>query len=132
MKHRVHLHYFNSTFKRLYCVTVNVHLPKSPSLTFLNTVCEFKVNYLQNHERFCNKIHSHFEHQCKTSILLKDDYNPIHGGKWTVANLKLYLESTQGKKVTDKLFDEIHWMIVHSLKAVAVSINATCYCLKVE
>lgn len=63
---------------------------------------------------------------------MKDDYNPIHGGKWTVANLKLYLESTQGKKVTDKLFDEIHWMIVHSLKAVAVSINATCYCLKVE
>ncbi|KAM8980711.1 polyglutamylase complex subunit TTLL1-like [Sarcophilus harrisii] len=50
-----------------------------------------------------------------------DDYNPIHGGKWTVNNLRLYLESTRGKEVTGKLFDEIHWIIVHSLKAVAVN-----------
>ncbi|XP_072419437.1 polyglutamylase complex subunit TTLL1-like isoform X3 [Chiloscyllium punctatum] len=52
------------------------------------------------------------------------DYNPIHGGKWSVSNLRLYLESTQGKDVTDKLFDDIHWIVVHSLKAVApVMIN---------
>lgn len=50
-----------------------------------------------------------------------DDYNHIHGGKWTVSNLRLYLESTRGKEVTNKLFDEIHWIIVQSLKAVAVS-----------
>uniref|UniRef100_A0A4X2KLI8 TTL family tubulin polyglutamylase complex subunit L1 n=1 Tax=Vombatus ursinus TaxID=29139 RepID=A0A4X2KLI8_VOMUR len=50
-----------------------------------------------------------------------DDYNHIHGGKWTVNNLRLYLESTRGKEVTGKLFDEIHWIIVQSLKAVAVS-----------
>lgn len=36
-------------------------------------------------------------------------------------NLRLYLESTRGKEVTSKLFDEIHWIIVQSLKAVAVS-----------
>ncbi|XP_075755483.1 polyglutamylase complex subunit TTLL1 isoform X1 [Pelodiscus sinensis] len=48
-----------------------------------------------------------------------DDYNHIHGGKWTVSNLRLYLESTRGKEVTSKLFDEIHWIIVQSLKAVA-------------
>lgn len=52
---------------------------------------------------------------------LQDDYNHIHGGKWTVSNLRLYLESTRGKEVTNKLFDEIHWIIVQSLKAVAVS-----------
>ncbi|XP_036617664.1 probable tubulin polyglutamylase TTLL1 isoform X2 [Trichosurus vulpecula] len=50
-----------------------------------------------------------------------DDYNHIHGGKWTVNNLRLYLESTRGKEVTGKLFDEIHWIIVQSLKAVAVN-----------
>lgn len=51
----------------------------------------------------------------------EEDYNHIHGGKWTVNNLRLYLESTRGKGVTSKLFDEIHWIIVQSLKAVAVS-----------
>ncbi|XP_023391639.1 probable tubulin polyglutamylase TTLL1 isoform X5 [Pteropus vampyrus] len=50
-----------------------------------------------------------------------EDYNHIHGGKWTVSNLRLYLESTRGKEVTNKLFDEIHWIIVQSLKAVAVN-----------
>lgn len=50
----------------------------------------------------------------------QEDYNHIHGGKWTVSNLRLYLESTRGKEVTSKLFDEIHWIIVQSLKAVAV------------
>lgn len=50
----------------------------------------------------------------------QEDYNHIHGGKWTVNNLRLYLESTRGKEVTGKLFDEIHWIVVQSLKAVAV------------
>ncbi|XP_048579251.1 polyglutamylase complex subunit TTLL1 isoform X2 [Nematostella vectensis] len=27
-----------------------------------------------------------------------DDYNPIHGGKWTVKNLRLFLEGTRGKE----------------------------------
>lgn len=56
-----------------------------------------------------------------------DDYNSIHGGKWTVDNLKLYLEGTRGKEVTDRLFDEIAWIIVHSLKAVSVSILKKLY-----
>ncbi|KXJ10393.1 probable tubulin polyglutamylase TTLL1 [Exaiptasia diaphana] len=47
-----------------------------------------------------------------------DDYNSQHGGKWTVKNLRLYLEGTRGKELTDKLFDDINWLMVHSLKAV--------------
>lgn len=43
----------------------------------------------------------------------------MHGGKWSVQNLRLYLESTKGKDVTERLFDAISWLIVHSLKAVA-------------
>ncbi|CAH8618656.1 unnamed protein product [Heterobilharzia americana] len=46
-------------------------------------------------------------------------YNSVHGGKWTTGNFRLWLEGTKGKSVADKLFDEIHWIIVHSLKAVA-------------
>ncbi|CAK1596205.1 unnamed protein product [Parnassius mnemosyne] len=47
------------------------------------------------------------------------DYNNIHGGKMSVQNLKLYLEGTRGKAVTDKLFAAMQWLIVHSLKAVS-------------
>lgn len=47
------------------------------------------------------------------------DYNSIHGGKMSVENLQLYLEGTKGRAVTEKLFASIHWLIVHSLKAVA-------------
>ncbi|KAG5442882.1 putative tubulin polyglutamylase ttll1 [Clonorchis sinensis] len=46
-------------------------------------------------------------------------YNSLHGGKWTIENFRLWLEGTKGKSVSDKLFDEIHWIILHSLKAVA-------------
>ncbi|XP_061617643.1 probable tubulin polyglutamylase TTLL1 isoform X2 [Phyllopteryx taeniolatus] len=50
-----------------------------------------------------------------------DDYNHVHGGKWTVNNLRLYLESTRGEEVTSRLFDQIQWIVVQSLKAVAVN-----------
>lgn len=43
----------------------------------------------------------------------------MHGGKLSVQNLRLYLESTRGKTVTERLFTAITWLIVHSLKAVA-------------
>jgi hypothetical protein len=43
----------------------------------------------------------------------------MHGGKLSVQNLRLYLESTKGKEVTERLFTAISWLIVHSLKAVS-------------
>ncbi|CAG0923548.1 unnamed protein product [Notodromas monacha] len=48
-----------------------------------------------------------------------EEYNGIHGGKWSVQNLRLYLEGCRGKYVTNKLFDDMTWLVVHSLKAVA-------------
>ncbi|KAJ8730078.1 hypothetical protein PYW07_017116 [Mythimna separata] len=47
------------------------------------------------------------------------DYNSLHGGKMSTQNFRLYLEGTRGRKVTDRLFAEMQWLIVHSLKAVA-------------
>ncbi|XP_026219795.1 probable tubulin polyglutamylase TTLL1 isoform X2 [Anabas testudineus] len=59
-----------------------------------------------------------------------DDYNHVHGGKWTVSNLRLYLESTRGKEVTSRLFDQIHWIVVQSLKAVAPVMNNDKHCFE--
>jgi len=36
--------------------------------------------------------------------LLQDDYNAIHGGKWTVENLRLFISGTRGKDVTSRYF----------------------------
>ncbi|CAG4982999.1 unnamed protein product [Colias eurytheme] len=47
------------------------------------------------------------------------DYNRNHGGKMGIQNLKLFLQGTRGRAVTEKLFEQIQWLIVHSLKAVA-------------
>ena len=53
-----------------------------------------------------------------------DDYNPEHGSKWSIENLKFYLEQTRGKAATDKCFDEIKNIIYISLKSVqSVIIN---------
>ncbi|KAK3924989.1 putative tubulin polyglutamylase TTLL1 [Frankliniella fusca] len=53
------------------------------------------------------------------------EYNSMHGGKLSVQNLRLYLESTRGKAVTERLFSSISWLIVHSLKAVNASPSLT-------
>jgi tubulin polyglutamylase TTLL1 len=49
---------------------------------------------------------------------LADDYNDRHGSKWSIANLRFYLEQTVGKAETDKCFDDINNIIYISLKSV--------------
>eukprot|EP01006_Ploeotia_vitrea_P048830 TRINITY_DN67278_c0_g6_i1.p1 TRINITY_DN67278_c0_g6~~TRINITY_DN67278_c0_g6_i1.p1 ORF type:complete len:415 (-),score=22.98 TRINITY_DN67278_c0_g6_i1:82-1326(-) len=46
-----------------------------------------------------------------------EDYNEVHGGKWNVNNLHLYVESTAGKEVVDTMFSNIRFIIVQSLRA---------------
>lgn len=78
--------------------------------------------------RFCTvkydtnvtELDNMFVHLTNVSIQKQGtQYNNIHGGKWTTENFRLWLEGTKGKAVSDKLFDEIHWIIVHSLRAVS-------------
>lgn len=45
-------------------------------------------------------------------------------------NLRLFLEGTRGKDVTDKLFGNISWLIVHSLRAVAPVIATDRHCFE--
>lgn len=41
--------------------------------------------------------------------------------------MRLFLEGTRGKEVTDELFNQINWTTVHTLKSVAVRINDILY-----
>ncbi|KAJ2946079.1 hypothetical protein O0L34_g4998 [Tuta absoluta] len=59
-----------------------------------------------------------------------EEYNAIHGGKMGLNNFRLYLEGTRGLAVTDKLFDDINWLIVHSLKAVAPVMSSDRHCFE--
>lgn len=63
-------------------------------------------------------------------FLVQGEYNSLHGGKWSVQNLRLYLEGTQGKDVTDRLFGSINWLIVHSLRAVAPVMATDRHCFE--
>ena len=47
-----------------------------------------------------------------------------------MAHLRTFIEGTRGKDATDKLFDDIHWIIVHSLKAVQPVINSDRHCFE--
>ncbi|KAK2143837.1 hypothetical protein LSH36_808g00026 [Paralvinella palmiformis] len=89
--------------------------------------------------RFCtvkynanlNELDNMFVHLTNVSIQKHgDDYNQIHGGKWSIHNLRVFLEGTRGKDVADKLFDEMHWCIVHSLKAVSGVIANDRHCFE--
>ena len=53
-----------------------------------------------------------------------EDYNEKHGSKWSISNLRFYLEQTRGKALADKCFDDINQIIYISLKSVqSVIIN---------
>jgi tubulin polyglutamylase TTLL1 len=49
-----------------------------------------------------------------------EEYNDRHGGKWSISNLRFYLEQTRGKAITDKCFDDINNIVYISLKSVQV------------
>ena len=90
--------------------------------------------------RFCtvrynqstSELDNLFIHLTNVSIQKNaDDYNAQHGGKWTLESLRLYLSSTMGDAVTDKLFDDINWQIIHSLKSVCWIMNSDRHCFEI-
>jgi len=60
-----------------------------------------------------------------------EEYNEIHGGKWSIKNLKFFLEQTRGKDLTDKCFDGIRNIVFISLKAVQSVIINDKHCFEV-
>lgn len=83
--------------------------------------------------RFCNEKYSHelvdldnmMMHLTNVAIQKNaDEYNSEHGSKWSIDNLRFYLEQTRGKAASDKCFDDIKNIIYISLKSVqSVIIN---------
>ena len=45
------------------------------------------------------------------SLYFKDDYNPHHGGKWSVDDLLFYISSLHGSEASELLWDEVCWVI---------------------
>lgn len=81
----------------------------------------------QGFARFCTEKYSSdaidldnmMVHLTNVAISKKaEDYNAEHGSKWSIENLRFYLEQTRGKIYTDKCFDEIKNIIYISLKSV--------------
>jgi len=77
--------------------------------------------------RFCNEkysvdvndIDNIYVHLTNVAIQKKyEKYNSSNGGKWSLTNLKLYLEMNFGYEKTKKCFKEINNIIVNSLKSV--------------
>eukprot|EP00037_Helgoeca_nana_P010959 m.97387 g.97387 ORF g.97387 m.97387 type:complete len:408 (+) comp20523_c0_seq1:329-1552(+) len=59
------------------------------------------------------------------------DYNNVHGGKWSVENFRRYLEGTRGKVATDKMFQDMYWVMVQSLKSVQAVIFNDPHCFEI-
>jgi tubulin polyglutamylase TTLL1 len=77
--------------------------------------------------RFCNEKYSSemsdidnmYIHLTNVAIQKNgDEYNGKHGNKWNTKNLHLYIESTFGAEAADRLFRDIRFTIIQSLKAV--------------
>ena len=60
-----------------------------------------------------------------------EDYNESHGGKWSLKNLRFYLEQTRGKDLTDRCFDGIKNIVYISLKSVQNVIINDKHCFEV-
>lgn len=83
--------------------------------------------YVHGFARFCNvkyttsldDIDNPYVHLTNVAIQKhNEEYNSKHGGKWHVRNLRLYIESIYGLEASNKLFQGIDHLIIHSLKAV--------------
>lgn len=83
--------------------------------------------YVHGFARFCNAkytsdatdIDNPFIHLTNVAIQKhNEDYNSKHGGKWHIADLRLYIEGAYGLDASNKLFAGMDALIIHSLKAV--------------
>ncbi|CAD7702065.1 unnamed protein product [Ostreobium quekettii] len=85
--------------------------------------------YLSNmgFARFCNikyttemsELDNQFVHLTNVAIQKRGvKYNSLHGNKWPLADLRLFLEGVRGLEATEALFAGLEQIIVNSLKAV--------------
>uniref|UniRef100_A0A8C9B980 Tubulin tyrosine ligase like 1 n=1 Tax=Phocoena sinus TaxID=42100 RepID=A0A8C9B980_PHOSS len=98
---------------RLY-ILVSTYRPLRYYMHTLGFCCFCTVKYTPS----TSELDNVFVHLTNVAIQKQgEDYNYIHGGTWTVNNLR-------------KLFNEIHWIFMQSLKAVAPMMNNDKHCFE--
>jgi tubulin polyglutamylase TTLL1 len=76
-----------------------------------------------------NEIDNIFIHLTNVAIQKKyEKYNSSHGGKWSLKNLKMYLEMNYGYDISEKCFNDIKNVIISSLKAVQGVMHSDKHC----
>jgi tubulin polyglutamylase TTLL1 len=89
--------------------------------------------------RFCNEKYSSDTSELSnmmmhlTNVAVQknaDEYNQEHGSKWSIDNLRFYLEQTRGVELSDKCFKDIDHIIYISLKSVQNLINNDRHCFE--
>jgi tubulin polyglutamylase TTLL1 len=87
--------------------------------------------------RFCNEkfsidvndIDNIFCHLTNVAIQKKyEKYNSSHGGKWSLKNMKMYLEMNYGYDSANNCFIEINNIIINSLKSVQSVMHSDKHC----
>lgn len=82
--------------------------------------CRFST---ETYTKCGQQLHDKFIHLTNVSIQKKSaNYNKKHGGKWSLQNLRLYLEGTQNARAVECLFNRIPFIVIHSLNAVSSAI----------
>lgn len=95
---------------------------------FRNGFCRFCT---MKYDTSVTELDNMYVHLTNVSVQKHgSEYNSQHGGKLGIHNLKLYLEGTRGREVTNRLFENIQWLIVHSLKAVAHVMSNDRHCFE--
>ena len=89
--------------------------------------------------RFCNEkfsidvndIDNIFCHLTNVAIQKKyEKYNSSHGGKWSLQNMKIYLEMNFGFDKSNICFTEINNIIINSLKSVQSVMHSDKHCFE--
>ncbi len=89
--------------------------------------------------RFCNEKYSSNLNELDnpyihlTNVAIQkfgENYNEKHGNKWSVNNLRLFLEGTRGEFYTSRLFAGIYFLIIIALRSVQNVINNAKQCFE--
>ena len=73
----------------------------------------------------------HYAHLTNVAVQKKNaQYNKEHGGKWSLENLRLFLESARGAEATARLWRELDAVILKSLRAVQNIMHNDAHCFE--
>ena len=73
----------------------------------------------------------HYAHLTNVAVQKKNaQYNAAHGGKWSLENLRLFLESARGAEAVSKLWRELDAVILKSLRAVQNVMHNDAHCFE--